>query len=877
MFNKYLLIGVGFFIFAVGSSNFNTAFAAVSQDSVGDVRVQFLTSTLVRLEKRSALGSFEDRKTYVAIKRDWPAVQFTKEVQGATTIFKTSIYEVHVPSNGSQISGVFVKAGGQTVYTYNGEIKSYKLFPPPHQLGGAWVIGDNPRVCPPEWGATPMPDGALDPSHPLYNTKGWDYRSNLIKTPDVYVFVNSGNGLESWHTIRKDFLTLTGPTPMLPLYVLGFITSRWYPYTQDQFVARVKRFRDEKIPLDMLVVDTDWRQGVSTYAYETRYFWDVAKFYRELDDLNCRVMYNDHPQGSGTDYKGFYKEHTKKYDEGLDAWWYDRNWGGIIGSPVGGIDRETWGSRLFFDIMQKHLPNKRAYTMAMRTNTPQQNEKPKSEHGNNYQPHVSHHRYPIWWTGDIRTEWVQLRQGVITIVDDGINFLPWNGTDIAGFYGTADPGDELYTRWMEMGCFTPHYRIHGTNYGNEGLQRYPWQFSNQTKEIVTRYIKLRYRLLPMIYEANYRTFNDGTPICKRLDFEYSGQNSARSNEQYLFGQDLLVRPCTERGSTMSSGKNVTVWVPPGDWFDAWTGKKETGPKNVTVNSKLWHTPIFVRQGAVICLAPEMQYSSEKAWDPIILDVFPPKSGKITRVLYEDDKESPKYLQNKFCKTAIDVDRQAGGFRVTVGKMVGDYTSKLTNRAWIVRLHLDAAHTNQAIKVQGTPVAVGTAWTHGTQPEARKHDQTNFPSPITPANFPLPFNGEGSKPGPDAPGPVIEVWLPKAATSGERFVEYGTYTGITYRNSINLKDMFRVISHKAGNRTLQVQFALPAFKETKASHRVTITAYDAKGRAVKTLVNSVFSPGYHRVAVDNNLGTGMYMCTLSIDNMVRGTLPLLLIK
>lgn len=841
--------------------------ASVSQDSVGSVRVQFLSPILVRIEQKGPDG-FLNAKSYMVVKRDWPDVAFTKEVQGTSTIFKTANYEVDIPNNGSSITGAVVKTAGQTVFTYSTRPVSWKLFPPPNQLGTGWVIGDGPRVIPPEWGATTMPDGALPTNHPLYATQGWDYRADRINTPDVYVFVNTNKGLESWHAIRKDFLQLTGPIPMLPLYMLGFMSSRWYPYTQAQLIEVVDRFRSENIPLDLLVVDTDWRASVNNYNYSSQYFPTPTKFWTDIKQRNSRVMFNDHPQGSGTDYKKFMDEHSKKYTDGLDCWWFDRNWATMITSPVSGIDMETWGSRLFVDIMQKSNANKRAFTMGMRTHTPGGDERPKSQHGTDYQPHVAHHRYPIWWTGDISSTWSQLRQGIITIVDDGINFLPWVGTDIAGFMD-ADPGDDLYTRWMQMGCFSPNYRIHGYYYDNEGLKRYPWQFTAQTKVIVTRYIMLRYRLFPIIYGANRRTFDDGTPLCKRLDFEWTGTD-AMSDEQYLFAEDLLIKPCTVQGSTMTAGKDVTVWLPTADWFDAWTGEKKTAAGNVTVNSKVWHTPMFVRQGAIICQAPDMEYSSEKNWDPVIVDIFPPKDGRSTRILYEDDKESPKYISGEFCTTGLTVDRGATGMRLGIGAATGNYTGKLPSRAWVARLHLDVPHTNQQVKVDGAVVTLGTTWTQGTQAEARKHDPTAWPTTITEKNFPLPFSGIGSKPGPNAPGPVIEVWVPAGATSTPREVSYGeppSGTSVFKGMAITAK-AFKVIPQGAGS-LLKVQFVVPVLEDENDAQPISVLVYNMSGKIAGELVNGRFAPGNHTI-VNSDLkpGAGMYIARLSINNKIR---------
>ena len=248
------------------------ATADVSEEIIGNVRVQMISPILVRIEeKHSSLGNFEDRKTLMVVNRDdWDEVQYTKENSGNTTILKTANYEVRIPNNGSSISGAEVYRGSERVFNYTSRPSGEKLYPKPPDLNGAYVLSDYPRCIPPAWGATPIPDGALDPSDPTYPYFGWDYRYRDAK--DVYVFVEVGSGFEGYREIRKDFLKLTGPIQLPPLYFNGFISSRWWEYTADEFVDIAETFRDKDIPLDVLVVDTDWREEPLKYDYDATYF-----------------------------------------------------------------------------------------------------------------------------------------------------------------------------------------------------------------------------------------------------------------------------------------------------------------------------------------------------------------------------------------------------------------------------------------------------------------------------------------------------------------------------------------------------------------------------------------------------------------------------
>jgi len=77
----------------------------------------------------------------------------------------------------------------------------------------------------------------------------------------------------------------------------------------------------------------------------------------------------------------------------------------------------------------------------------------------------------------------------------------------------------------------------------------------------------------------------------------------------------------------------TLWVPPGEWISAWTGERFSGPQKISVNCPLDEIPIFVRAGAVLALAPEMQFTGEKPWSPVTLDVYPLPGTTATTTLY----------------------------------------------------------------------------------------------------------------------------------------------------------------------------------------------------------------------------------------------------
>ncbi len=774
----------------------------------GDVRVEFLSSGLVRLEERGVKG-FEDRATFTVVNRASFSGQVRSSKIGGATVLSATTYSVVVPDGGGLKGVQVLDKAGNVVYTYRSLPKN-DFLPSPGKMPSAYAVADSPRLIPPVWGATPAPTAVPD--------SGWD-RGN--DAPDVYVFVPGKGG---YSQLRKDFLNLTGHTPMPPLSALGYIDSRYHPYTEQEALASIDTYRSKKIPIDMFVVDTDWRvNGSHGYSVEEKDFPDMPRFIAEAHKRGVKLMYNDHPEPQSADalapvelnyrWDGL----TKLFKMGMETWWYDRNWGVSLNSPMPGLRHEVWGQRLYQDMTQRFFPDRRPLIM---TNVD------GIDNGfRRYAPHPASHRFPIWWTGDTRGEWRFLQFGVENAVDGGVNsLLPYMSEDLGGH--ATPPTTELYVRFLEYGALSPIMRVHCTR----GQDRHPWAYGPEAEKIVTDYIKLRYRLMPTIYSAARQAYDDGTPVLRRCDLEWPQYAEAASNKQYLLGQDLLVAPVThglsgeakpvpsslltglrgeyftnqmlggtpvlarddanidfnwrlgspdpalpndhfsvrwkgkigpmpktqtyrfslnsDDGSRMFiDGKQVinawhdqaetatdgsikleqgktydirveyfengndaicqlnwygleatetqvktSLWVPPGTWVDAWTGDVVKGPKSISVNSPLWHTPMYVRQGGILFLSKDVLGTAQIRKDAMIADIYPPTSGSVSRTLYEDDGNSNGYQRGLFRKTTVKVSCLPNGtIRVLVSPSVGQY--KLAKRDITLRVHRMGAHAS----------------------------------------------------------------------------------------------------------------------------------------------------------------------------------------
>ena len=124
-----------------------------------------------------------------------------------------------------------------------------------------------------------------------------------------------------------------------------------------------------------MVVDTDWREEPLKYDYDATYFngpsnAKAKEFFKTCHDMNVKIMFNDHPVTSAGEtpynaYKRIFDGHTDKLSDGLDLWWYDRNWTDIVESPVSGVCKEFWGLMMYYDISLRHRPEYRNVSMGM--------------------------------------------------------------------------------------------------------------------------------------------------------------------------------------------------------------------------------------------------------------------------------------------------------------------------------------------------------------------------------------------------------------------------------------------------------------------------------------------------------------------------------
>lgn len=202
--------------------------------------------------------------------------------------------------------------------------------------------------------------------------------------------------------------------------------------------------------------------------------------------------------------------------------------------------------------------------------------------------------------------------------------LGFCGADVGGFSHNVTP--ELLVRWYQLGAFYPLFRNHSQNVS---CRQEPWAFGDETTRLIRDAVRLRYHLLPLLYQLAHTMSRTGEPILRPLFWHYPGRRAARVTDQFLFGRDLLVAPVVERGA-----RERMVWLPPGTWCDYHTGQVYEGDSEMVMAAPLDRILLFARAGTVVPVAVPAASTERMDHETLILEIR--LGAETAGTLYEDD-------------------------------------------------------------------------------------------------------------------------------------------------------------------------------------------------------------------------------------------------
>ncbi|MBC7997302.1 MAG: DUF5110 domain-containing protein, partial [Leptolyngbya sp.] len=233
-------------------------------------------------------------------------------------------------------------------------------------------------------------------------------------------------------------------------------------------------------------------------------------------------------------------------------------------------------------------------------------------------------RYAAVWLGDNTSWYGHLRKSIPMLLNMGLSGIPFVGVDIGGFWQDASP--ELVVRWYELGIFYPFFRNHcALSY--RGQEAYA--YAPEVEGMVRNLIETRYILLPYIRNLFWEYTRTGAPLMRPMLWHYPSDPIACDiDDQFMFGEDILVAPVMERNREYR-----TVYLPEGNWYHFQTNEVFEGKRAHVIKMPLGSVPAFVREGAILPLSEIMQHTNEYAEKTITFKIY----GKIAAgQLVEDD-------------------------------------------------------------------------------------------------------------------------------------------------------------------------------------------------------------------------------------------------
>ena len=624
-------------------------------------RFTVLTEEMIRLEYCED-GKFEDRATQCVIDRKFkvPEYQVIENEESLEIITD----KIHLVYNKQKFTDY-----GLSVQV-RGNISVY------HSI---WHFGEEATDLRGTARTLDEADGAIELEHGIISRFGYgilDDSRSLVITEDGWVEPRKedcidiyflGYGHEYEHCL-KDYYHLTGKTPLLPRYALGNWWSRFYRYNDQEYKALMTRFEKEEIPFSVSVIDMDWHlvdidpkygSGWTGYTWNKELFPDPKEFMTWLHDHGLKVTLNVHPAGGVQAHEDKYKEmaeamgrdwekeepvnfdvtdqkflkayfeylHHPNEEEGVDFWWLDWQQGGL--SKIPGLD-PLWMLN-HYHYLDSGRRGKRRLTFSRYAG-------------------MGSHRYPVGFSGDTIISWESLAfQPYFTANASNVGYGWWSH-DIGGHMkGYRD--EELSTRWIQFGVFSPIMRLHSSNSAFTGKE--PWNYNAVSENIMKRYLKLRHEMIPYLYTMNYHASHDGQPLIRPMYYLEPEQPEAYEvPNEYYFGTELVVCPITEPTDKAAGTACVKAWIPEGKWYDIFSGLKYDGGRMLELYRSLEDIPVLAKEGAIIPLTDLTEYTnSVENPKELAVKIVPGKKNAF--ILMEDTGDTCEDKEENWAQTKLE--------------------------------------------------------------------------------------------------------------------------------------------------------------------------------------------------------------------------------
>ncbi len=628
-------------------------------------RFTVLTPRVIRLEY-SATGVFTDAPTELIWYRDLPNTKFKTNENGnnleiITDYFKLT-YIKEQPFAGNKVN----PSANLKVELLNTDRSWYFGHPEVRNFGLPKTTLDDANI---KQKGLYSADGiaSIDDSQSrIFNEDGTSALRGSEEI-DIYLFMYN----QDFEEALKDYYELTGYPALIPRYALGNWWSRNNNYDDLELKELVDNFEKKEIPLSIVVLDKDWHKRAyngkkhlkTGFTFNDEYFKDPKAMIDYLHGKGIRLGLNINPVEGLYNIDTNYSEALKYLaedngkipfnvydprfvdvylklfihpldDMGIDFFWLDC-------FDQDKLQEENLLKHYqFYDMMR----NFKRRPMVLAKNTL-----------------IAPHRYPVLYSGKSVVSWETLKEipkHNIKSFNNGANI--W-AHDIGGYFKGAED-NELYTRFVQLGCFSPILKF-GADKGKY-YKREPWRWDIKTYTIVKDYLRLRHRLIPYIYSEVYKYHKFGTPLIKPLYYTNPDfYDDVLYCNEYYFGGGLFVCPIISKKDYVMDRSVHNFYIPDGVWYDFVTGKKFPGGKNYISFFRDEEYPVFAKAGAIIPMGRNENINDTTPPVNMEIDIFPGKSNSYT--LFEDDGESDLYRKDFYLLTEIEYNYLPNNYSVII--------------------------------------------------------------------------------------------------------------------------------------------------------------------------------------------------------------------
>ena len=637
-------------------------------------RITILTERLVRFEYDEN-GLFEDRPTQLVMSRkfDAPPVavrQDDKYIEITTKYFKIE-YTKDKPFSTSRL----VPGGNLRVNLLSTDKIWYYGHPEVRNYSSTGVSLDdlNDKVK--------LKKG-------LYSIDGFvsiDDSSSYVIKNDGTIAPREGKAIDLYlFSYRKDFglclkdyFELTGKPPLLPRYALGIWWSRNYAYTEEQLDKLLAKFKRNSIPLSVLLLDKDWhvrnydkaKDLITGYSFNKQLIPAPYEFVNKMHKIGLKIglsinpIEGIHPHEEMYQKAATYLEQAEKktipfaplnpkflevYFKlllrplealGIDFFWNDYyNQRDLL---------SLWILNHYHFLDSNRGEGKRGLLLSRNSL-------------------IGGHRYGVLYSGKTKVSWATLKILPFYNATSSNIGISWWSHDIGGFHSGIEDG-ELYLRYVQLGTFSPIFRIHVDR--GKYYKREPWLWDVQTYEIIKEYMQLRHRLIPYLYTEAYKYHKVGTPLVQPLYYKFPQiyDEPLYKNEYYL-GSELVVSPLTDKKDYVMNRVIHKFYLPAGTWYNFKTGKKFPGDRSYVSFFRDQDYPVFAKSGSIIPISNDIENNNINSPQNLEIHIFPGRSNNYK--LYEDDGYTNIYKQGYYLVTSIDYNYRESNYTVIIRALEG---------------------------------------------------------------------------------------------------------------------------------------------------------------------------------------------------------------